>query len=399
VDYIRQVTVTVSGNAEIAEINGVVQAPATQNATFDTNDSGQAFLEIIDNVEETVTVQVSWAWGTAGNDSVPVTFNNNPTPFITGRFTADLDSDGCIDAVRIVFNMDISDASVTPGTPPGYAIVGATGLNFNSTTGGLDTADDNDIYITFTDGVFGSGGTPNVSYSRPPGTTQDTAANFMLDQVAAAAVDRAGPAIISARTYSTALIQIIFSENVDDTSVGGADFIFSGFATAGANAPGVGFDTGVQPNDNIVLIVLAAVIDTDEEGNVRLNAVGAVQDLPGNNSTQTAAVTVSDGIITLEEVVSQKGNVAITNNVINPNAGEQARLLYQLESDGNVTIQVFNLAGDIVAVLHTGRQAAGEYEVFWDGRNSGGRIVAKGIYFIRIVAPDIDETRKVLVVK
>jgi fibronectin-binding autotransporter adhesin len=37
--------------------------------------------------------------------------------------------------------------------------------------------------------------------------------------------------------------------------------------------------------------------------------------------------------------------------------------------------------------------------VFWDGRNSGGRIVAKGIYFIRIVAPDIDETRKVLVVK
>jgi hypothetical protein len=399
VDYIRQVTVTVSGSAEIAEINGVVQAPGTQNATFNTNGSGQAFLEIIDNVEETVSVQVAWAWGTPGNDSVPVTFNNNPTPFITDRFTADLDSDGYIDAVRIVFNTDISDASVPPGTPLGYAIGGAGGLNFNSTTGGLDTADDNDIYVTFSDGVLRSGSTPNVSYSRPPGTTQDTGAHFMLDQSAVAAVDRAGPAIISAQTYSTTMVQIIFSESVDDATVAGADFIFSGFATAGANAPGAGFDTGADPNDDTVLIGLAAVIDTDETGNVRLNAVGVVQDLLANNSTQTALVAVSDGIITLEDVVPQKGNVAITNNVINPTAGEQTRLLYQLESDGNVTIQVFNLAGDIVAVLHSGRQPAGEYDVFWDGRNSGGRIVAKGIYFIRIVAPDIDETRKVLVVK
>ncbi|MBN1799066.1 MAG: hypothetical protein JW822_10835 [Spirochaetales bacterium] len=399
VDYIRQVTVIVSGSAEIAEINGVAQAPGTQNATFNTNGSGQAFLEIVDNVEETATVQVSWAWGTPGNDSVPVTFNNNPTPFITDRFTVDRDSDGYIDAVRIVFNTAIDDATVPPGTPSGYAITGAGGLDFNSTTGGLDTADDNDIYITFTDGALGSGSTPNVSYARPPGTTQDSGANFMLSQTATAAVDRAGPAVISAQTYTTTVVQITFSENVSDATVGGGDFIFSGFTTAGANGAGTGFDTGVTPNDNIVLITLAAVIDTDETGSVRLNAVGAVQDAAGNNSAQTALVAVSDGIITLEDVVPQKGDVAIVNNVINPTAGEQARLLYLLESDGNVKIQVFNLAGDIVAVLLSGRQTAGEYDVFWDGRNSGGNIVAKGIYFIRIVAPGIDETRKVLVVK
>jgi len=366
---------------------------------LNTNASGQLFLEIVDNFEETVTVQVAWAWGTPGNDSVPVTFNNNPTPFITDRFTLDRDGDGYIDAVRIVFNTNISDASVPPGTPLGFTINGASNLDFNQTTGGLDTANDNDIYITFTDGVLTSGSTPSVSYARPPGTTQDSGANFMLNQAATAAADRAGPAIISARTYTTTMVQITFSENVNDATIAGNDFVFSGFATAGANAPGAGFDTEVTPNDNIVLIALAAVIDTDETGNVNLSAVGAVQDGIGNNSTQTALVAVSDGIITLEDVVPQKGNVAIVNNVINPVAGEQTRLRYLLESGGNVKIQVFSLSGDIVAVLREGRQNAGEYDVFWDGRNSGGRIVAKGIYFIRIVAPGVDETRKVLVVK
>jgi len=44
VDYIRQVTVTVSGSAEIAEINGVVQATGTQNATFKYKRFGPVIL-------------------------------------------------------------------------------------------------------------------------------------------------------------------------------------------------------------------------------------------------------------------------------------------------------------------------------------------------------------------
>jgi hypothetical protein len=398
-DYIRQLTVTVTGNAAISEINGLAQPPATQNATFNTNASGQAYLKITDNTAETITVQVSWAWGTPGSGSVPVTFSNNPTPFITGRFTVDLDDDGYIDAIRIVFNTPINDASVPAGTPIGFSIAGASGLNFNSNTGGLDTANDGDIFITFTDGVILSGGTPAVSYARPPGTTQDLSGNFMLTQVATAATDRAGPAIISARTNATTMVEITFSENVEDASITGADFMFSGFATAGANAPGTGFDTGAAANDNIVLIALAAVIDPDEVGFVRLTAAGVVLDRRGNLNVQAADIPIADGIVNLANVVPQKGGVAIVNNVINPTSGESTRLLYRLEKSGKVKIQVFTLAGDIVAVLYAGRQNPGEYAVSWDGRNSGGRTVAKGIYFIRIVAPDIDETRKVMVVK
>jgi hypothetical protein len=37
--------------------------------------------------------------------------------------------------------------------------------------------------------------------------------------------------------------------------------------------------------------------------------------------------------------------------------------------------------------------------VNWDGRNLSGDPVARGMYFIRIVAPGIDEIRKVIVVR
>ncbi len=91
--------------------------------------------------------------------------------------------------------------------------------------------------------------------------------------------------------------------------------------------------------------------------------------------------------------------MTIANNVINPTAGQTAYVHYSLEKSGQVTITVFNLAGDIVNVLTRAKQGPGEYTTAWDGKNRGGRPVARGIYFIRVVGPGFDEMRKVLVVR
>ncbi|TVR32757.1 MAG: T9SS C-terminal target domain-containing protein, partial [Spirochaetaceae bacterium] len=99
------------------------------------------------------------------------------------------------------------------------------------------------------------------------------------------------------------------------------------------------------------------------------------------------------------EVLRQRGAVSILNNVINPENGERTFLHYELSRAGTVSINVFNLAGDLVDVLQRGRQQAGEHSTSWDGTNRQGRIVARGIYFIRLRGPDIDEYRKVMVVK
>jgi flagellar hook assembly protein FlgD len=60
---------------------------------------------------------------------------------------------------------------------------------------------------------------------------------------------------------------------------------------------------------------------------------------------------------------------------------------------------VFDLGGDVVSILYRGQLAAGDHSTTWNGTNQQGRAVARGIYFIRVVAGGIDEYRKVLVVR
>jgi hypothetical protein len=101
----------------------------------------------------------------------------------------------------------------------------------------------------------------------------------------------------------------------------------------------------------------------------------------------------------LHNVTRQRGGVTVLNNVIAPSRGEQVYVDYALPRSGPVTVQVFTLDGNLVKTLARENKAAGEHRVGWDGRNNGGREVARGMYFIRVVAPDIDEIRKVMVTK
>jgi len=101
----------------------------------------------------------------------------------------------------------------------------------------------------------------------------------------------------------------------------------------------------------------------------------------------------------LHAIVVQRGGVTITNNVIHPENGQMTFVNYTVSTSGPVTIIVFSLSGSIVNVLQNGTQSPGQYSVSWDGKNRGGRAVARGIYFIRVVGPGFDEFRKVLVVR
>ncbi|MGA2976149.1 MAG: FlgD immunoglobulin-like domain containing protein, partial [Spirochaetia bacterium] len=119
--------------------------------------------------------------------------------------------------------------------------------------------------------------------------------------------------------------------------------------------------------------------------------------VPNPGSDSSWYLHVVPWAFTLHDIQAQRAGVSILNNVIDPDKGDTTTLQYILGTAGQVTVIVFDLSGSIVNVLVRGSMAAGEYETTWDGTNRGGRKVARGIYFIRIVAPGIDETRKVLV--
>ncbi len=103
---------------------------------------------------------------------------------------------------------------------------------------------------------------------------------------------------------------------------------------------------------------------------------------------------------TIQSVSLQNNNVTILNNVINPYHGETTALLYTINKSGPVSIVVYDLNSDVVRVLKLGNQSKGTYSLKWNGRNENGRVVARGVYFIRVRAPGIfNQIRKVLVIK
>jgi len=101
----------------------------------------------------------------------------------------------------------------------------------------------------------------------------------------------------------------------------------------------------------------------------------------------------------LKDVVSQRGGVTILNNVINSSQREKVVVKVNQPQQGNLTVLVMTLDGSIVDYLHRGSSDAGEHFYSWDGTNRRGHSVARGMYFIRVTGPGIDETRKVMVVK
>jgi len=118
-----------------------------------------------------------------------------------------------------------------------------------------------------------------------------------------------------------------------------------------------------------------------------------------NANSPTWYLNVRPWTIDVMHVISQRANVTILNNVINPDKGQKASLYYTLPNPSLVTIVVFDLSGDIVSILYRGQISAGDHSTTWNGTNQQGRAVARGIYFMRVVASGIDEYRKVLVVR
>jgi len=87
-------------------------------------------------------------------------------------------------------------------------------------------------------------------------------------------------------------------------------------------------------------------------------------------------------------------------NPFNPNTW----IPFQLREAGEVTIRVYNSAGELVRQLELGYKPAGLYvsqdrAVYWDGKDKFGMPVASGVYFYSIQAGDFSAVKKLIVLK
>ncbi|NNE44909.1 MAG: T9SS type A sorting domain-containing protein [Gemmatimonadetes bacterium] len=128
--------------------------------------------------------------------------------------------------------------------------------------------------------------------------------------------------------------------------------------------------------------------------------------LLGGNSTETAAMGARPPYVVLpaapEEatagVPAPSETVWLQQNDPNPVSGTT---IIRLELPVRIpaVLTVFDIAGRRVKTLMDGPADAGEHSVSWDRRDFTGEPVPPGIYFYRLEAAGIDETRKMVVLR
>ena len=115
--------------------------------------------------------------------------------------------------------------------------------------------------------------------------------------------------------------------------------------------------------------------------------------------------TVEKGITVLEQMLASMmpTETRLLENYPNP-FNPETWIPYQLATDADVTITIYDVRGNLIRRLDVGPQSAGTYygrssAAYWDGRNDGGESVASGLYFYTFSAGNFTATRKMLLRK
>ena len=82
-------------------------------------------------------------------------------------------------------------------------------------------------------------------------------------------------------------------------------------------------------------------------------------------------------------------------NPFNPNT----TILYNLSSNELISFEIFNLNGKKVRTLVNEYQNSGPKKVIWNADDNQGRQVPAGIYLYSIIAGNVKQTKKMLLVK
>ncbi|NOZ60139.1 MAG: T9SS type A sorting domain-containing protein, partial [Calditrichaeota bacterium] len=89
---------------------------------------------------------------------------------------------------------------------------------------------------------------------------------------------------------------------------------------------------------------------------------------------------------------------SMEQNYPNP-FNQTTRISYNLPQTMRVRITVLDITGRTIKVLADEMQSAGAHLVFWDGRNEIGKSAASGVYWYRIKAGNISQTRKLILLR
>ena len=188
--------------------------------------------------------------------------------------------------------------------------------------------------------------------------------------------------------------EIHFSEEIEISFVNMRDDVLdvTGGTVKGARRLQAGSNLGwqitIEPDsDAEVLIVLPPTDDCE--------AAGAICTEDGRPLSNELTATVPGPAA--KPVVSPR-TFGLDVNYPNP-FNTQTQLVYTLPVASPVELAIYNVMGQRVRTLVQGVQAAGRYQIAWDGRSDSGSSLASGVYLSRLVSTQGVQVRRLLLLK
>jgi hypothetical protein len=115
-------------------------------------------------------------------------------------------------------------------------------------------------------------------------------------------------------------------------------------------------------------------------------AVGMTGDDDGGVDRGAAFILFLDGITVVGvEPLPRSGSAGALGRAWPNPFHPTTTIPFRLEQDADVRIGVWDVSGRLVRELVHARRPAGEHQAVWDGRDDGGRALANGTYFYRMI--------------
>jgi hypothetical protein len=74
-------------------------------------------------------------------------------------------------------------------------------------------------------------------------------------------------------------------------------------------------------------------------------------------------------------------------------------ITFSVPEGDSFKVGVYNAQNDLVKTLENGKEASGDHIVAWDGRDTNGRLVTPGVYFVKLeVSGSIKILKKIVFV-
>jgi hypothetical protein len=152
----------------------------------------------------------------------------------------------------------------------------------------------------------------------------------------------------------------------------------------------------ILPNETSTLTINTLVTSPTGEYHLPIIAV------PNEKQADTTYVTLIVEEATDVEDEGEGPNVpdrfALFQNQPNP-FNPETKISYNLPQGCEVSLTIYDILGRRVKTLFEGYQNAGIHSLLWNGRDDEGRQLSSGVYFYRLQAGELNQTRKMALVK